>query len=91
MFDFFRKRTAKEFIAEANENYMPPTVEPIAVPKRGVVAYRVGKTEDGKVTLSLGEYSDSTVTMNNDGVNQLIRMLEAAKEPETVDDPQEAN
>jgi hypothetical protein len=46
-------------------------------------AYQVGKTEDGRITLRLGgSYGISTLTMNNAGVDNLIRMLEAAKEPE---------
>ena len=53
-----------------------PQVEP---PKHDPVAYRIGKTEEGKVTLSLGDYPQTIVTMNNAGVDQLIRMLEAAK------------
>jgi hypothetical protein len=54
----------------------------VEVPKRDPVAYRIGKTEEGKVTLSLGDYPQTTVTMNNAGVDQLIRMLEAAKNPD---------
>lgn len=45
-------------------------------------AYQVGKTEDGRVTLRLGgQYGFSTLTMTDAGVDNLIRMLEAAKEP----------
>lgn len=81
MFDFFRKKTAKEFVKEAKETYNIPTVEPIELPKRNQVVYKIGKTEDGKVTLSLGDYSGVTITMNNAGVDHLIRMLETAKDP----------
>lgn len=81
MFDFFRKRTAKEFEEEAKETYGIPAVEPIEVPRRDQVVYKIGKTEDGKVTLSLGDYSGVTITMNNAGVDHLIRMLETAKDP----------
>jgi len=62
---------------ELKENYDEPK-EKIPPP-----AYQVGKTEDGRVTLRLGgSYGYSTLTMNNAGVDNLIRMLEAAKEPE---------
>jgi hypothetical protein len=81
MFNFFRTRTAKDFVEEVEETYKVPAVEPISMPERTAVAYSIGKTEDGKVTLSLGNYSSTVVTMNNDGVDTLIRMLEAAKEP----------
>lgn len=95
MFDFFRRSTAKELIQQANETYgMPvaPVVAPVASPpKRTAIAYKVGKTEDGRVTLSVGEYSDTTVTMTNAGVDNLIRMLEAAKEDEDFSEEQEAH
>lgn len=85
MFDFFRRKTAKEFVEEAKETYnvppMPPVVEP-PPPKPDQTVYKVGKTQEGKVTLSLGDYSGVVITMNNAGVDQLIRMLESAKEPE---------
>jgi hypothetical protein len=85
MFDFFRKKTAKEFIEEAKETYGLPEVKPIEMPpieapKRDQVVYKIGKTENGKVTLSLGDYSGTTVTMNSAGVDHLIRMLESAKD-----------
>lgn len=48
--------------------------------------YQVGKTEDGSTTLRLGTAQTfTTLTMNNQGVDTLIRMLEAAKEPEHDD------
>jgi hypothetical protein len=80
MFDFFRRRTAKEFLSEAREAYNTiPEVETVKPPKDSLV-YKVGKTTDGNITLSLGDYNSIYVTMNNDGVDQLIRMLEAAKD-----------
>lgn len=84
IFDFFnRGKTAKEFMEEAKEKYQVPesnVVPLVAVPKRDQVVYRVGKTEEGMVTLSLGSYQGTMITMSNDGVDQLIRMLEAAKD-----------
>ena len=60
------------------ENYTEPDDKDPPAP-----AYQIGKTEDGRVTLRLGgTYGVSTLTMNNAGVDNLIRMLEAAKEPE---------
>jgi hypothetical protein len=93
MFDFFRRnKTAKEYVEEANNVYNLP--KPTAVPeipgpsasKDSPTVYRIGKTEDGKVTLSLGNYSGVVVTMNNAGVDHLIRMLEAAKDVEHSED-----
>jgi hypothetical protein len=79
---FWRKRKIAEQVekdvVEPQENFAEPE-EKIPGP-----AYQVGKTEDGRVTLRLGgPYGYSTLTMNNAGVNNLIRMLEAAKEPES--------
>lgn len=60
------------------ENYTKPAEKDPPPP-----VYQIGKTEDGRITLRLGgQYGFSTLTMNNAGVDNLIRMLEAAKEPE---------
>lgn len=82
MFDLFKRKTAKEFMDEAKETYSVPEVPKVETPKRDNVVYKIGKTEEGKITLSLGDYSGTVVTMNNQGVDTLIRMLEAAKDPE---------
>jgi hypothetical protein len=74
-FDFFRRRTAKELMKTAEERYVAPI--PSTLEKAPV--YQIGKTEDGMITLRMGY---TTLTMTNDGVDQLIRILEAAKEPE---------
>jgi len=74
-FDFFRRRTAKELMQTAEEQY----VAPIPSPMEKAPVYQIGKTEDGMVTLRMGH---TTLTMTNGGVDQLIRILEAAKEPE---------
>jgi len=64
--------------------YVAPEIKPIEVPNsqpKGPV-YSVGKTEDGKVTLSMGY---TTLTMTDDGVSKLIMMLEAAMESSRVE------
>ena len=66
-------------------------VKPIAppAPKEQKVeddhpVYQIGKTANGKITFRMqNSVGYTTLTMNNEGVDQLIRMLEAAKEPET--------
>lgn len=81
-FNFFKSRKEQVEQYANKEKYLQP-VAPVEPPTpRDAIAYRIGKTEDGKVTLSLGDYGTTTVTMNNEGVDTLIRMLEAAKEPE---------
>jgi hypothetical protein len=43
--------------------------------------YQIGVTKDGRVTMRLrGETYYSTLTMTNEGVDRMIRMLEAAKD-----------
>jgi hypothetical protein len=43
--------------------------------------YQVGVTKDGRVTMRLGgETYYSTLTMTSEGVDRMIRMLEAAKD-----------
>jgi hypothetical protein len=79
-FDFFRRRTAKELMKTAEEQYVAPI--PSTMDKAPV--YQIGKTEDGMVTLKMGF---TTLTMTNGGVDQLIRILEAAKEPEEDGQP----
>ena len=79
-FDFFRRRTAKELMKTAEEQYVAPI--PSTLDKAPV--YQIGKTEDGMVTLKMGY---TTLTMTNGGVDQLIRILEAAKEPEEDGQP----
>jgi hypothetical protein len=79
-FDFFRRRTAKELMQTAEERY----VAPIPGPMDKAPVYQIGKTEDGMVTLKMGY---TTLTMTNGGVDQLIRILEAAKEPEEDGQP----
>ena len=79
-FDFFRRRTAKELMKTAEERYVAPI--PSTMEKAPV--YQIGKTEDGMITLRMGY---TTLTMTNDGVDQLIRILEAAKEPEEDGQP----
>ena len=58
---------------------MPKVEEPV---ENNKPCYQVGKTEDGRVTLRMGtDTMWSQVVMNNDGVDVLIAMLEAAKDP----------
>lgn len=58
-------------------------IAPVKVPSREVVepAYQVGRTEDNRVSLKLGGDNSwsSTLLMNDEGVDALIRMLDAAK------------
>lgn len=66
--DFFKKRTAKEFIEEAKETYVPPKEER----KREHTFYRLGMTDSNRVSFAMG-YSE--FTMDREGCNQLITAI----------------
>jgi hypothetical protein len=71
MFDFnFFKR-------DYSRMHTQESIAPVEVPAydEGPV-YQVGKTIDGSITLRIGF---TTLTMTDDAVDTLIRMLEAAK------------
>ena len=77
MFNLFGRKTAKDFEAEAEETYAVPEVEP---PKKDREFYRVGRTEEGRTTLTMIDssgYGSLTLTMNREACEQLIRMLES--------------
>ena len=82
---FWRKRQIADAVnADINSGLYTPIETPsAAAPKENDnrPCYQVGKTEDGKVTLRMGTDNNWTqLTMSNDGVDTLIRILEAAKE-----------
>ena len=80
MFNLFGRKTAKDFVAEAKETYSVPEVAPIDVPKKDREFYRVGRTEEGRTTLTMidsGGYGSLTLTMTREACEQMIRMLEA--------------
>ena len=57
-----------------------PPMPQVEEPKKEEPAYQIGVTEDGHVTLRMGtNHQWSQITMTSDGVDTLIRMLEAAK------------
>ena len=59
-------------------------VEPVEPQDR--IVYSVGRTEQGKITLTMGQNGyNTTLTMTNNGVAQLIRMLESAMEEEETE------
>ena len=72
MFDMFRSR--KEQMEEYAKAIAPPEPPPQSP------AYEVGKTTEGDTTLRIGY---TTLTMTRAGVEQLIRILEAAIKDES--------
>jgi hypothetical protein len=78
MFNLFGRKTVKDFEAEAKETYSVPDVEPPEKEDREF--YRVGRTEEGRTTLTMIDrsgYGSLTLTMNREACEQMIRMLEA--------------
>ncbi len=83
MFDFFRRRTAREFIDEANNVYnlpkpklvpaMPEVQPPAPEKKDPVTFYRLGLTNNNRISFQMG-YTE--ITMNHAGVQQMIDQLE---------------
>ena len=76
MFDMFRSR--KEQVEEYAKTITPP--ESLPEPSPQPPAYEVGKTTEGDTTLRIGY---TTLTMTRSGVEQLIRILEAAIQEES--------
>ena len=84
MFNLFGRKTVKDFEAEAKETYsanrdtrMNKFLEDYvkSEPKEN---YRVGCTADGMITLTLMDNAlTMTLTLNQAGCKQMIRMLEA--------------
>lgn len=71
MFNLFKKRTAKEFIEEAKETYLPPKEEaPQKKPEH--TFYRLGITDGDRVSFSMG-YSE--ITMDAAGCDSLIAAI----------------
>jgi hypothetical protein len=82
MFNLFGR---KDFEAEAKETYAVPEVE---APKKDREFYRVGRTEEGRTTLTMIDnsgYGSMTLTMTREACEQMIRMLEATFDVETTD------
>ena len=80
MFDFFARRTTKDYMKEAKETYDVPSPK-----EENKEYYRVGLTSDGMTTLTLINnegWGSMTLTMNQEACEQLIRMLRATYKEE---------
>lgn len=70
-----QKMLAREEIDRAHRRYIE---EAQREAKKDEPIFQVGTTEDGRITLRIGNYA-GWVTMTDFGVEQLIAMLRAAK------------
>ena len=96
MFDFFRRKTAKEHLDEANNVYNLPKPKLVEPPKPepkkeepARIYYRLGLTDNNRVAFSMG-YSE--ITMNKAGCQQMIDQLKFFQKQlhddnEPTDDP----
>jgi hypothetical protein len=77
MFDFFSRKEAEKAAKEIMEDFKFP--EPVREKTSDEQDwYRVGYTNDGRTTLTLlNGPASMTLTMNEDGVKRLIKMLES--------------
>lgn len=78
-------KVAKDNIVPFPEPKLVPPMPKVSPPTddsdSGEPCYQIGKTGDGRITMRMGNnHSWSQLTMNEEGVDTLIRMLEAAKE-----------
>ena len=75
MFNWFKKDKADNVIPFPDAKSVPPMpyVEPPKEDKPAITFYRLGVTNNNRVSLQMG-YSE--ITMNAAGVNNLIRQLE---------------
>lgn len=90
MFNWFGRKTAKDFMDEAKETYQIPELPKVEPPKepRPKEYYRVGRTDNGMTTLTLladSGYNTMTLTMNKEACQQLIRMLESTYDVEETE------
>jgi len=78
MFNFFSPGTAKDYQLASEEIYKTttPKVDDVNIP--GKHTYSVGIDDDGNTAIKLqNDFGVTTLTLNERGVRQLIRMLEA--------------
>jgi hypothetical protein len=95
MFDFFRRKTVKDFADDVTETYglpEPVTTSPmpeVVAPKapdldNSTAEYTVGINKAGNTQLRIQlEYGSATLTMSRGAVLTLIRQLNATLEDET--------
>ena len=76
MFNFFKHRTVSDLFNDANKTYSVPPMPEVTLPA-STCHYTVGTTTDGKTILRVGDGYYMSLTMNEAGTRQLIRILEA--------------
>lgn len=84
MLDFFRRRTVTEYLKQAKETYNlpePTKVSDMPKPKTKEPQehYRIGARPDGMTTITMLDHNgfSMTLTLNQSGCEQLIRMIRA--------------
>lgn len=83
MFGLFKskEKVVTELVSEIKNEANKVSPAPNNLQKEDYPVYQIGKTADGRVTFRLhNDWGYTTITMNNQAVDQLIRMLESAKD-----------
>ena len=87
MFDLFTRRTAKDYLKEAEDTYKvtAPKNEPKTSPSNEL--YRVGVTGDGRTTLTMMSTDGFSMTMSMTpaACEQMIRMIRSTYDKETTE------
>jgi hypothetical protein len=77
MFDWFKKRDYSNVVKFPEPKAVPYIEPPPAPEKPAVTYYRLGITDTSRVSLQMG-YSE--ITMNADGVDNMIRQLQVFRD-----------
>lgn len=79
MFDLFNRRTAKDYLKEAEDTYKVPAPKPTPKTSPSNELYRIGVTDDGRTTLTMMSTDgfSMTLSMNKEACERMIRMLRA--------------
>ena len=73
MFDWFKKRDYTNVVNFPKPESVPYIKPPVEPEKPAVTYYRLGITNNGRVSFQMG-YSE--ITMNADGVDNMIKQLQ---------------
>lgn len=82
MFDWFKKKDSK-VVKFPTPEVVPPMPTPSEKEKPAHTYYRLGMTDNNRVSLQMG-YSE--ITMNYDGVNNMIKQLEVFRDQIVIED-----
>ena len=86
MFDWFKKRDYSNVVKFPKPESVPYIELPAEPEKPAVTYYRIGITDNNRVSFLMG-YSE--ITMNRQGVDNMIRQLEVFRDQLSYEDESE--